>query len=61
MPFSNKNSSMFTVHREGGYSLYSDDKDDRCIILGVVIGDLVFLGVVQVKSFKKIKLVFVRV
>ena len=50
MPFSNKNSSMLTVHRGGGgYSLYSDDKDDRCIILGVVIGDLVFLGVVQAK------------
>ena len=31
--------------------------------LGVVIGDLVliFLGVVQAKSFKKIKLIFVRV
>ena len=29
--------------------------------LGVVIGDLVFLGVVQAKFFKKIKLVFVRV
>ena len=25
----------------GGYSLYSDDRDDRRI-LGVVIGDLVF-------------------
>ena len=25
-----------------GYSLYSDDRDDRRIFLGVVIGDLVF-------------------
>ena len=24
------------------YSLYSDDRNDRCIFLGVVIGDLVF-------------------
>ena len=31
------------------------------VFLGVVIGDLVFLGVVQAKTFKKIKLVFVRV
>ena len=45
----------------GRYSLYSDDRDDRRNFLGVVIGDLVFLGVVQEKSFKKIKLVFVRV
>ena len=40
----------------GGYSLFSDDRDDH-LFLGVVIGDLVFLGVVQAKSFKKIKLV----
>ena len=26
----------------GRYSLYSDDRDDRRIFLGVVIGDLVF-------------------
>ena len=26
----------------GGYSLCSDDRDDRRIFLGVVIGDLVF-------------------
>ena len=26
----------------GGYSLYSDDRDDRHIFLGVKIGDLVF-------------------
>ena len=31
------------------------------VLLGVVIGDLVFLGVVQAKSFKEIKLVFVKV
>ena len=31
------------------------------VFLGVVIGDLVLLGVVQAKSFKEIKLVFVRV
>ena len=30
------------------------------VFLGVVIGDLVFLGIVQAKSFEKIKLVFVR-
>ena len=38
--------------RRGGGGMY---------FLGVVIGDLVFLGVVQAKFFKKIKLVFVRV
>ena len=42
------------------FSLYSDDRDDRRIFR-VVIGDLVFLGVVQAKFFKKIKPVFVRV
>ena len=26
----------------GGYSLYSDDRDDRRLFLGVVIGDFVF-------------------
>ena len=31
------------------------------VFLGVVIGDLVFLGVAQAKSFKKKKSVFVRV
>ena len=31
------------------------------VFLGAVIGDLVFLGVVQAKSFKEIKLIFVRV
>ena len=31
------------------------------IFLGDVIGDLVFLGVVQAKPFKEIKLIFVRV
>ena len=31
------------------------------VFLGVLIGDLVFLGVVQVKSIKKLKPVFVRV
>ena len=36
------------VTGEGGYSLYSDDRDDcHNYFLGVVIGDLVFLGVVQ--------------
>ena len=44
--------------RGGGYSLYSDDRDN---FLGLVIGNLVFLGVVQAKSIKKIKPVFVRV
>ena len=43
-----------------GYTLYSDNRDDRRF-LGVIIDDLVFLGVVEEKSFKKIKLVFVRV
>ena len=37
----------------GGYSLYSNDRDDRRIWY--------FLGVVQAKSFKEIKMVFVRV
>ena len=41
----------------GRYSLYSDDRDDRRIFQGLIIGDLVFLGVVQAKSL----LVFVRV
>ena len=45
----------------GGVSLYSDDRDGNSYFLGVVIGDLVFLGVVQAKSFKKTTLVFVRV
>ena len=42
---------IFTTHGHGGgggYSLYSDDRDDcHNYFLGVVIGDLVFLGVVQ--------------
>ena len=37
-----------------------DNRDDRRIVR-VVISDLVFLGVVQEKSIKKLKLVFVRV
>ena len=31
------------------------------VLLAVEIGDLVFLGVLQAKSFKEIKMVFVRV
>ena len=45
----------------GGYSQYSDDRDDRRIFSGLKSAIWYFLGVVQAKSFKKIKLVFVKV
>ena len=45
----------------GGYSLYSDDRDDRRIFQGLKLAIWYLLGVVQEKFFKEIKLVFVRV
>ena len=45
----------------GGVTPYIQMIGMIVVFWGVVIGDLVFLGVVQAKSFKKIKQVFVRV
>ena len=47
-----RNDKFVSIHPRG-YSLYSDDRDDRRIFLGVVLSDLVFLGVVQAKCMKK--------
>ena len=45
----------------GMYSLYSDDRDD-CRIFGRLKSAIwYFLGVVQAKSIKRMKSVFVRV
>ena len=47
----------------GKYSLYLDDKDDRCTFRGCNwrFNCTKILGFVQTKSIKKIKPVFVRV
>ena len=44
-----------------GYSLYSDDRDDRRIFKELKSAIWYFLGIVQAKSIKRIKPVSVRV
>ena len=50
-----------TLGGGGGYSLYSNDRDDRRIFRGWKSAIWYFLGVVQAKFFREIKMVFVRV
>ena len=45
----------------GGYSLYSDERDDRRIFKGLKSVLWYFLGVVRAKFIKRMKPVFVRV